>query len=451
MADTLLQALLNLNRSPIETPYGVGALTVTQNLPNMIDPYGNPWANLGIGLGGVLTAALLGYQARQEAMSENLAMQPYITKALEAGSMQELDQLLQQPGAERLGNVGTQLKLRLLENQLDAAAEKRKFEQQLLLERVKNNVVPPGYEDTLGQQGMTLGADFSKPPEENIFGIEKTLDQKRNEYIRQGIAMGLTPNKASEDADKRISLEKASNKAAFDVISTSRKLASSYDSMAATAIEGVAGAGETGGLAGGLRASGSYLAASFGSNEQKQKMAATKLLDSIAPDLVISKHSPGSVSDRENKTLIGSGPNSANTPEENLRLIEGIKVRAGLERDYADFLEEYITIKGDAVGADKLWQVYKDDEVFTPTGYKPSRLPWREYFTQLSQAAKGQTTSEAAAPQAAPSEAGVQPQLPKASNVDAQIAQLETVLSDPRVSEATKAAARAKIDELLGR
>jgi len=263
--------------------------------------------------------------------------------------------------------------------------------------------------------------------------------------------MGLTPNKASEDADKRIALEKASNKAAFDVISTSRKLASSYDSMAATAIEGVAGAGETGGLAGGLRASGSYLAASFGSNEQKQKMAATKLLDSIAPDLVISKHSPGSVSDRENKTLIGSGPNSANTPEENLRLIEGIKVRAGLERDYADFLEEYITIKGDAVGADKLWQAYKDDEVFTPTGYKPSRLPWREYFTQLSQAAKGQTTSEAAAPQVAPSEAGVQPQLPKASTVDAQIAQLETVLSDPRVSEATKAAARAKIDELLGR
>jgi len=83
--------------------------------------------------------------------------------------------------------------------------------------------------------------------------------------------------------------------------------------------------------------------------------------------------------------LIGAGPSSSNTPEENARLIKGLALRAELERDYADFLEQYVQDKGDAVGADKLWNAYKQAEVFVGGTYNPDRTNWQDYFAGTTQ------------------------------------------------------------------
>ena len=206
-------------------------------------------------LGSVLTTALLGYQARQQALEDQAMMQPLITAGLKAKTAEELDALIAQPGNERLGRVGTELKLRLLENEMLQKQNEEKLKQQLLLERVRSGYIPPGYEDMLGagqtpeqqlkqqiqgellkevvRQGRippgyedVLGEMpqyFASPPgaerKSTIFpGIEKTYNERRNEYIQQGIMMGLTPNKASEEADKRLTQERAANAAAFKKI-----------------------------------------------------------------------------------------------------------------------------------------------------------------------------------------------------------------------------------------
>lgn len=142
MADSLAQALLALPIQPVETPYGITALNISKNIPNMIDPYGNPWGNLAIGLGSVLTSALLGYQARQQALEENATLQPLITQALQANSMEQLDTLLQQEGANRLAPVATQLKLALLERGQEAQEAQNKLQQQLQLELIRQGYVP---------------------------------------------------------------------------------------------------------------------------------------------------------------------------------------------------------------------------------------------------------------------------------------------------------------------
>lgn len=473
MADSLAQALLALPIQPVETPYGITALNISKNIPNMIDPYGNPWGNLAIGLGSVLTSALLGYQARQQALEENATLGPLITAGLKAKTAEELDTLIAQPGNERLGRVGTELKLRLLENEMLQKQNEEKLKQQLLLERVRSGYIPPGYEDMLGAgqtpeqqlkqqiQGELLkevvrqgrippGYEdllgempqyFAGPPgaerKPSMFpGIEKTYDERRNEYIQQGISMGLTPNKASEEADKRLTQERAANAAAFKKIEQSRETSSTYERLSATAAEAMTQAGETGGLMPGARQAGSYLAAAFGSKTQAEKMAATKLLDSIRPDIVKAGRSPGSVSEYENKMLIGAGPSSQNTPEENARLIKGMALRAELERDYADFLEQYVQDKGDAVGADKLWNAYKQAEVFVGGTYNPDRINWKDYFAGTREP-RTSTETEARA-------------TGRVDVLEGQIQQLQSLLSDPAVSEATKRQAQAKIDELLG-
>ena len=143
-----------------------------------------------------------------------------------------------------------------------------------------------------------------------------------------------------------------------------------------------------------------------------------------------------SVSEYENKMLIGAGPSSQNTPEENARLIKGMALRAELERDYADFLEQYVQDKGDAVGADKLWNAYKEAEVFVGGTYNPDRINWKDYFAGTREARTSTETKAGAAG--------------RTDVLEGQIQQLQSLLSDPKVSETTKRQAQAKIDELLG-
>jgi hypothetical protein len=73
MADTSLRdALSGLNVPAAENYWGIGATTLGEIAPKLINPYGKVGTNLGIGLGSVLLTALLGYQARQTAAEESI-------------------------------------------------------------------------------------------------------------------------------------------------------------------------------------------------------------------------------------------------------------------------------------------------------------------------------------------------------------------------------------------
>lgn len=186
MADsTLAQSLAGLNITGAQTPWGIGALALQQSLPTVLSPYNSWQQNLAIGLGANLLTGLLGYQARQSALQQNLALQPYITQALKAPTMESLDQILAQEDAAPLRSLGAQLKINLMENQ--AAAEKRKqdLRDALLVAGIKEGYIPKSLQ---GEYGDMLG---STP-----------------------IAGGLTPNKAQELELNRLKLQQAAEIAA---------------------------------------------------------------------------------------------------------------------------------------------------------------------------------------------------------------------------------------------
>jgi hypothetical protein len=353
--------------------------------PKLYNPYASTGQSLGVALGTGLTSALLAYQARKQADEENMAMQPLILQALSAKNPEDVFKVTSAPGGSKLRDFALQTYLSKLEKQQAQEEAKQEVNRQIELAGIKENLYSPRVREVLGikEDVGTLPATPT-PTQESLFPGE-TLDEKRDKYIKQNIKIGMTPNKASEDADKRLRNETQSNKSVETKIQETRGKASIVSNLAAIASEGVAGAGSTGGPA--LYAGGRELASSLyqylpteGGRQEAQQRASSRVLDSIRPEIVKAGRSPGAVTDFENKLLIGAGPASDKTPEENKALIKGMEQRAQLDSDYADFLETYLNQKGTSVGADKLWNDYKKSEAFPGGRYNPDRASWQEYL-----------------------------------------------------------------------
>lgn len=193
MANGLNEALLALPMRPVDTIYGQLSSNVLQNIPNMINPYGSTWEAAGIGLGSVLTSALLGYQARKQAREENALMQPLLTQALQARTPEEIDILLQQPGAARMTDLGTQLKLSILQNKAAAEAKKAELAQEMQLALVKEGYIPKGMEDLIDP--ASIGA--LNPKELKGLEIDR-LKAQNEENIK----------KPQRDADRQFQIDK---------------------------------------------------------------------------------------------------------------------------------------------------------------------------------------------------------------------------------------------------
>jgi hypothetical protein len=118
---------LGLRVSPLESGYGIGAQTLGQALPSLINPYGNVGTNLGITLGGALLQGLLAYQARSEATDQSIMANRIATQMLA-----QPDPTARLGLVEALDDTAVQRRLlglneRMLEQQLareQAAAEK---------------------------------------------------------------------------------------------------------------------------------------------------------------------------------------------------------------------------------------------------------------------------------------------------------------------------------------
>lgn len=193
MANGLNEALLALPMRPVDTIYGQLSNNVLQNIPNLINPYGSTWEAAGIGLGSVLTSALLGYQARKQAREENALMQPLLTQALQAQTPEQIDAILQQPGAARMTDLGTQLKLSILQSQAAAAAKKSEFEQALQLAALKE-----GY-DVNALHGLANAPDFSQL---------SPKDQKELNMAERKIKMEEEAKKPQREEDRKFQIDK---------------------------------------------------------------------------------------------------------------------------------------------------------------------------------------------------------------------------------------------------
>ena len=381
----ILAALAGVNTNALETPYGMALQGLAVGAPKLYNPYASTGQSLGVTLGTGLVSALLAYQAKRQADDENMAMQPLILQALSAKNPEDVLKVTSAPGGSKLRDFALQTYLSKIEKQQAKEEATQEVNRQIELAGIKENLYSPRVREVLGikEDVGTLPATPT-PTQESLFPGE-TLDEKRDKYIKQNIKIGMTPNKASEDADKRLRNETQSNKSVETKIQETRAKASIVSNLAAIASEGVAGAGSTGGPA--LYAGGRELASSLyqyfpteGGRTEAQQRASARVLDSIRPEIVKAGRSPGAVTDFENKLLIGAGPASDKTPEENKALIKGMEQRAQLDSDYADFLETYLNQKGTSIGADKLWNEYKKSEAFPAGKYNPDRASWQEYL-----------------------------------------------------------------------
>lgn len=134
MADgTLLSALSGLRIAPLESPYGIGAQTLAQVTPQLINPYGSVGSNLGIALGSTLAQALLGYQARQEAAEQSLEATRYATQLMGATTPEARLGVLE--SVPTSGWYGPAIQQRLLGLNTQLGAQQQAINQQLALQR----------------------------------------------------------------------------------------------------------------------------------------------------------------------------------------------------------------------------------------------------------------------------------------------------------------------------
>jgi hypothetical protein len=140
--EDLYSALSGLQYSPYETPYGTAASTIASATPNLINPYGSTGQAIGIALGGTLISSLLGYQARQQAAQQNLAMLPALRSAFTAQTPEELEGVLKRPEAERLVPYAPQLYGQLLKQKAAQQGAALDLQKSLLLEGLKQGYKP---------------------------------------------------------------------------------------------------------------------------------------------------------------------------------------------------------------------------------------------------------------------------------------------------------------------
>lgn len=412
--EDLYGALAGLTYDPAETGYGTSSQVLASSLPALMNPYQGAGTNIGIALGGALISGLLGYQARQSAAEQSLEANRLGLQLLEAQTPQaRLGIIESAPDALMQGKllgVNTRLAAQqaAIKQLVDQEVAKRTgvaefelgptgtklFERELEKLRRETAIRASALRGLGGGGGGGGGAATGTVGKPFDITDPETMAGRRDTLIQRGIEMGMTANQALAYAEKNLATDTASNKLATKRVEDSRNRAMAFDEVTSVARAGLEGAGMTGGALGGVRQTGSRLAAIF-SPEQQAKQDAVKLLDSVKPDVVKLNRSPGAVTDFESRMLIGAGPSSSNTPSENEKIIRKMEVISDLEQEYADFVEAYMTQKGSAVGADSLWVKYKEQEVFKGGKYNENRVPIFDYLTGIKERSPMSTISAA--------------------------------------------------------
>jgi len=387
--EDLYTALAGLNYAPSDTGYALGAQYLGASLPALMNPYQSTGTNLGIALGGALIQGLLGYQAKKQAAEDSLMANRLGLQLMQAATPEARLSI-----AESAPDADMQSKLLTLNTRLaaqkaltDALVEQEVAKKEGL---ARFELGPIGTalhnRDGVGSQsgagagrGALSASNIAAKPFD--IGDSTTLSGKRDALIQRGIEMGMTPNQALQYAEKNLAIDTAANKGIIKKIETSRERATNLQEITAAGRAGMEGAGMTGGLLYGPRELASK-ALSVVSPTEQQKRNSQALLDSIQPRVVQIMRSPGAVTDYETKLLVKSGPSSTNTPGENATILQKMEVISDLENEYADFVESYMQRTGSAVGADRVWNKYKEQEVFPSGTYNSKRVSIFDFLAE---------------------------------------------------------------------
>lgn len=194
MAETTLgQSLMNLNVPASENYWGIGASTLGEVAPKLINPYGNVGTNLGIGLGSVLLTALLGYQARQTAAEESLTTNKLASELMNMQTPEERLARIETAQSDlsprltgRLLQFNTALGAQEKANALDIARQKG-------LEEAKLQVAM----SPLGEQVFDREMERMREQQNLIGGRQRNLEDLRN---ANKIARDATRAQAEQDA-----------------------------------------------------------------------------------------------------------------------------------------------------------------------------------------------------------------------------------------------------------
>lgn len=399
MAD-LTQALYGLNFAGTDSAFGIGQQALAQATPQLINPYGSTGQALGISLGSVLLQSLLGYQAQKSAMEDTLATNKLANAMLQLQTPEERTSFIETQAtdpriATRLSSLATALtgqqlaRQQLIDQELAKQEALGQFELGPIGSKLYQREINKALQLANARRGVTSGAatpavslpgTVGKPLE---VSTDESLSSRRDALIQYATSkLGMTPNRALDYAEKNLAFDTKSVKTASDKIEKSRERAALFSEITARANEGVAGAGMTGGAFGAPRQAASRLAAALGVSEQQLKQDAQKVLDSVKPDIVKIGRSPGAITEKENAMLIGAGPSSNNTPSENKRLIANMEFIKDMEGEYADYVEAYVQKNGTAIGADRLWAKYKEEEALKENKPNPNRVSIYDYLSE---------------------------------------------------------------------
>lgn len=248
----------------------------------------------------------------------------------------------------------------------------------------------PGYAEMRGQikqaedgktgfnmaQALTGVTQMEQSPYD--FGTTaKPYDQKYLEYYDTFTKLGQPPGEAAKQAQARVLDDKKLMASTITDAKTARDRAAMLEGVVGTAEGALAKDPYVGPLSGVWNTVSSL----FG-GEGAQGYAE---LNSLKQDLQKAYRVPGSgaQSDAELRALIASGPSTDKTPEQNQAVLNKIKKAAENEKQYADFMENYVLDRQDVTQGRQAWERYRQEN--NPFDDKPD-VPWQEYFKRKSPA-----------------------------------------------------------------
>lgn len=407
MADQI-NYLDNLLTTPKETTLGVPANLIASNLSALVNPYASPGANLATVVGGGLLAGLLQYGAKREAEAENKALMPKLLDVMGATSQDELKQRILTANDPKISKLATALSAQM---QLDNIAAKRKLEEQqnqaIINVGEKRAIATPGgilEFDTTGKPIITTTSGGETPTlkVKPVIPGEPTAEERYKDLLAQAKRLGLEGKQATNYATTQLESQKKLQSNLTADVAKVRESIQAMDKIIAVGESAIPRAGLTGDtistVAGTLVSKGADILQSFGVSptdalrEQQQKRAATKELQSITPEQVNAIKFPGQLAVKEMDLLVGAGINANNTPEQNIRLLQNMKVVRKRMGEYTEFVQKAIDAGHSPAAIGAAWDDYtRNNPLFDPQRGAVITNPksYKDYFADKQALATG--------------------------------------------------------------
>ncbi|NCX93990.1 MAG: hypothetical protein EBX40_04875 [Gammaproteobacteria bacterium] len=360
--------------TPQETTFGLPAQIIAKNLPAVVNPYGSTGSNLAAVIGGGLLAGLLQYGARREAEAANRELVPRLLDVMTATNQEELKQRILTANDPKISKLATALSAKM---QLDNIAAQRK-----LKEQQNQAIINVGEKLAIGTPGGILDFNaigkpiISAPRVEEtptlkikpVIPGEPTAEERFKDLLEQAERLGLEGKPAINYATTQLQSQKQLQSKLTDDVAKVREAIQSMDEIIATAESAIPRAGLTGNFiattGGTITSAGADILQSFGMSppdalrEQQQKRAATKELQSITPKQVNAIKFPGALAVKEMDLLIGAGISDRNTPQQNIRLLQNMKVARKRMGEYTEFAQKAIDAGHSPAAIGAAWDEY---------------------------------------------------------------------------------------------